>query len=161
VSVVLRRARSEEAEALGEIGFAAWEASAFAVADAGRVDRARLRVEFHSFGVEHHARILVAEAAGRVLGWGAREHGDDEVSDLWIHPAEQRRGVGSLLLGALVAENRAAGYDRAVLETLASNEKAIRFYERHGFAVVWRNETFSQTLGYAIDKVGMNKSLSP
>ena len=145
---------------LGDIGFAAWEASAFAVNDAGRVDRARLRAEFCDFGNEFADRILVAEDQGRAVGWGAREDGDGKISDLWIGPDAQGRGIGGQLLSALVDEIRAEGYRQAELETLASSEKAIRFYERHGFAIVWRKEKFSQSLGYAIDKVGLNKSLT-
>ena len=49
---------------------------------------------------------------------------------------------------------------RAGLETLASNVRAIQFYEQHGFMIAWRGEKFSSSLGYAIDKVGMNKSLT-
>lgn len=146
---------------LGDIGFAAWEASAFAVADADRVDRMRLRAEFCDFGAGHADRILVAEAEGRALGWGARERGDGEISDLWVGPDAQGRGVGGQLLSALVEEIRSEGFARAELETLASNAGAIQFYERHGFAITWRKEKFSQALGYAIDKVGMNKSLTP
>lgn len=146
---------------LGDIGFAAWAASAFAVGDAGRVDRDRLKAEFRAFGVEYAATTLVAEESGRRLGWGAREDSNQLISDLWVSPEAQGRGVGALLLNALVDEIRAAGYSRAELETLASNEQAIGFYHRHGFSIVWRAEKFSNSLGYAIDKVGMNKSLTP
>ena len=38
MQVTLRGACSEEAQALGDLGFAAWEASAFAENDAGRVE---------------------------------------------------------------------------------------------------------------------------
>jgi ribosomal-protein-alanine N-acetyltransferase len=146
---------------LGELGFAAWKASAFALVDAGRIDRARLLAEFCSFGVEHADSTLVAEADGRLLGWGAREDFNQFISDLWVTPDAQGRGVGGSLLTALVEEIRAAGYPQVELETLASHAQAVGFYLRHGFTVAWRREKFSQTLGYAIDKVGMNKSLSP
>jgi len=161
MTVTLRRARPEEAAALGDIGFAAWAESAFAVADAGRVDREKLRAEFRAFGVEYAATTLVAEADGLPLGWGAREDRDQRISDLWVSPDAQGRGVGSLLLGALVEEVRLAGYPQAELETLASNSPAIGFYQRHGFSIAWRKQKFSNSLGYAIDKVGMNKSLMP
>jgi ribosomal-protein-alanine N-acetyltransferase len=161
MSVTLRRARPEEAVALGDIGFAAWAASQFAIADAGRVDRDKLLAEFRAFGVEHADTTLVAEADGIALGWGAREHRDQLISDMWVAPSAQGRGVGGLLLGALVEEVRVAGHRRAELETLASNQNAVGFYQRHGFSIVWRREKFSNSLGYAIDKVGMNKSLTP
>jgi ribosomal-protein-alanine N-acetyltransferase len=161
VTVTLRRARPEEAVALGDVGFAAWAASAFAVGDAGRVDRDRLLAEFRAFGVEYADTALVAEADEVLLGWGAREDRNQLISDMWVAPEAQGSGVGRLLLGALVDEIRAAGYPHAELETLASNARAIAFYERHGFNVVWRQEKFSNSLGYAIDKVGMNKSLTP
>lgn len=159
--MTLRRARPEEAVALGDIGFAAWAASAFAVADAGRVDRERLLAEFRAFGVEHSPATLVAEDDGMPLGWGAREDGNQLISDLWVTPEAQGKGVGGLLLAALVDEIWTAGYPRAELETLASNQQAVGFYQRHGFGIVWRREKFSPSLGYAIDKVGMNKSLTP
>lgn len=161
MSVTLRRARPDESAALGDIGFAAWSASAFAVHDAGRVDRSALLAEFHRFGESFAQTMLLAEGNGGLLGWGGREDRDHRISDLWIKPEAQGRGIGGLLLEALVDEVRAGGYLVAELETFAGNEQAIRFYQKHGFSIAWRAEKFSASLGYAIDKVGMNKSLTP
>lgn len=155
----LRQARPAEAGRLGDLGFAAWETSEFGRADAGRTDRAALLAEFRAFGETHALRMLVAEVDGELLGWGAREHDDTLISDLWVGPQYQRRGVGGALLDALVQQIAIAGYQIAELETLASNVRAIQFYEQHGFMIAWRAEKFSSSLGYAIDKVGMNKSL--
>lgn len=160
MALILRRAEATDAVALGDIGFASWAASAFARDDAGRVDRDKLLAEFRNFGVTHAPRILVAVLGQEIVGWGAREDGDQRISDLWVAPGHQGQGVGGRLLAALVAEVAAKGHAEATLETLAGNLAAIRFYERHGFVVVWRREKFSSTLGYAIDKVGMNKSLN-
>lgn len=116
--------------------------------------------DFEKLGDDAPHTIIVAEVDGMLAGWGAREHGDHVISDLWVAPGFQGRGVGGVLLAALEAEIYALGLPLAELETLASNSKAIQFYERHGFLVVWRGEKFSSPLGYAIDKVRMNKSLS-
>ena len=161
MTVTVRRARPEEAAALGDIGFAAWANSAFAVNDAGRVNRDALLAEFRAFGETYAPTMLVAEAEGAPLGWGAREDRDQRISDLWVAPPAQGRGIGGLLLEALVDEVRAADYPVVELETLASHERAISFYRQHGFSIAWRAEKFSASLGYAIDKVGMNKNLSP
>ncbi|QQR35034.1 GNAT family N-acetyltransferase [Devosia oryziradicis] len=142
------------------MGFASWAASEFATNDAGRADRAALLAEFEKFPAEAPHAILVIEVDGEPAGWGAREHGDHVISDLWIAPQFRGIGLGGNLLTALEAEIAAMGLPDAELETLATNYKAIRFYERHGFRVVWRGEKFSSPLGYAIDKVRMNKSLS-
>jgi ribosomal-protein-alanine N-acetyltransferase len=160
-AVRIRKARPGEGDTLGDLGFAAWEASAFGRHDAGRTDRAALREAFRRFCGDMPDVILVAKRDGQLLGWGAREQRDQQVSDLWVAPHRQGMGVGQRLLAALLDEIAAAGHDHATVETLASNTRAIAFYRRHGFAEVWRAEKFSATLGYAIDKVGMNKSLSP
>lgn len=160
MNIIIRRALRDEGRALGAIGFAAWSESEFAVNDSGRVDRQRLLADFEKFGIERPETILVAEADGRCAGWGAREDGNHHISDLWVAPELQGRGIGTVLLRALEAEIAALGSAKVELETLAANTRAIRFYERHGFVVAWRSEKFSSSLGYAIDKVGMNKSLT-
>lgn len=160
MTILVRPARPGEGIALGAIGFAAWAASEFAINDAGRVDRAALRAEFDKLGEDHPETILVAEADGQLAGWSACEDRNQVISDLWVAPAFQGRGVGAMLLRAMETEIAALGMEKAELETLATNTKAIHFYERHGFVVVWRSEKFSSSLGYAIDKVGMNKSLT-
>ncbi len=160
MGTVVRKARLGEGEALGAIGFAAWAASEFAVHDAGRVDRAALLANFEVLGVERPETIVVAEIDGRLAGWGAREDGDQYISDLWVAPEFQGRGVGSVLLATLEAEIAALGYVQAELETMAGNSRAIGFYERRGFVVAWRGQKFSSSLGYAIDKVRLNKNLT-
>ncbi|WP_375450882.1 GNAT family N-acetyltransferase [uncultured Devosia sp.] len=161
MTIVVRRARPGEGKALGAIGFAAWAASQFAINDNSRADRTALRADFEKIGNDDPDAILVAEIDGQLAGWGACEDRDQRISDLWVAPAFQGQGVGSTLLGALEAEVAALGLLQAELETLASNSAAIGFYQRHGFVVAWRGEKFSTALGYAIDKVGMNKSLAP
>jgi [ribosomal protein S18]-alanine N-acetyltransferase len=160
MTIVVRKARPDEGRALGAIGFAAWAASQFAINDAGRTDRKALLNDFEKFGTEQPEMILVAETKGSLAGWGAREDRNHQISDLWVAPKFQGQGVGTLLLDALEAEIAALGLGTAEVETLATNTRAIQFYEQRGFVVVWRGEKFSSSLGYAIDKVRMNKSLS-
>ncbi len=157
--IAIRRARPGEGRALGAIGFSAWAMSEFAIHDAGRVDRVALLADFERLGIERPETMAVAELDGQVAGWGAREDGDEHISDLWVAPQFQGRGAGSALLTALEAEIGAHGLVRSTLETLAVNTRAIGFYERRGYVVAWRGQKFSSSLGYAIDKVGMNKAL--
>jgi ribosomal-protein-alanine N-acetyltransferase len=156
----VRPAQADEAEALGAIGFSAWAEGEHGDLDGGRGDRQMLRAEYVKFCLTMAATMLVVQGADGPVGWGAREDGDDYISDLWVMPAAQGRGAGSALLGALERQIAAAGYLRARLETRFGAVRAIRFYERHGYAIDWRKEKFSSSLGYAIDKVGLSKPLT-
>ena len=129
-------------------------------ADGGRADRQALRAAFVNFCTGGRAQMLVAEREGTLLGWGARERGDDCISDLWVAPGAQGRGVGSALLAALEAAIRRDGFAAARLETHAANAGAIGFYERHGYVSTWRGERYAAALGYSIDKVGLSKPLA-
>ena len=50
------------------------------------------------------------------------------------------QGIGSALLGGLMAEGRERGYGAIRLEVIDTNIRARALYERMGFAV-WRHET--------------------
>src|SRR5688500_5413528 len=132
MSIVVRRARPGEGKALGAIGFAAGEASEFAMHDAGRVDRAALLDDFEKLGTEQPETILVAALRGRLAGWGAREDRTRYISALWVAPELQGRGVRPSSRGAPGAETAGLRLSHAERETVAGNTPAIGSYERHG-----------------------------
>ena len=75
---------------------------------------------------------------GRALGCGAlRPLADDSADDtaeikrMFARPGT--RGVGSAVLGFLEQEAARFGYARVRLSTRRVNERAVRFYERHGY----------------------------
>lgn len=157
--MILRVAAASEATRLGEIGFASWCASAFGKDDAGRADRSRLLEEFTAFCAVHADKVLVATEGDRPLGWGAREHSDQTISDLWVAPEAQGRGVGAALLAALEEAIALDGFDHAELETYAGNAGAVRFYSRQGYEPIWRGMKFSASLNYDLDKIRFRKRL--
>ncbi len=55
------------------------------------------------------------------------------VHNLYVVPAARGRGVGGELLAAAEAALAAAGAERVVLEAVAGNEVARRFYEERGY----------------------------
>ena len=67
-------------------------------------------------------RLMMAE--GRIL----------YISELGVHPDQQNKGRGKLLLTALLAKAREAGCRAFALITNADNEQALGLYERHNFA---------------------------
>ncbi len=76
---------------------------------------------------------LDGRAVGHVLISGHR--GVGVVSHVFTLPEARGQGVAGALLGAAIADRRAAGYDLLTLTT-GHGSSAYRIYERHGFASV-------------------------
>ncbi len=66
------------------------------------------------------------------------------VMTLGVAPEAQRRGLGSVLLDALVAHARSLGADAVLLEVRVDNEPAIALYRRAGFEVLGRRRRYYQ-----------------
>lgn len=81
-------------------------------------------------------RILIAEEAGRVVGFASIKRVDSgaaELSGLIVLQSLVGKGVGTELLR--IAEKFAAteGYDKVMVKTEVFNDKAIAFYRKLGF----------------------------
>ena len=79
--------------------------------------------------------FLVAEENNRIIGYIGMYLAMDEgeITNVAVAPVERCHGVGGMLLTELlkIAENK--GVARIVLEVRASNDSAIRLYDRNGF----------------------------
>lgn len=88
-------------------------------------------------GVRH----LVVCVAGRAVGWSgfgpARDEADPGTGELQainLHPAYWSKGLGSALFRATEAGLAELGYQYAYLWVADGNERAARFYDRHGWS---------------------------
>lgn len=81
------------------------------------------------------AVLLCARVKGEIAGYGGMRTVLDEgyVNDIAVLPAFRRQGVGFELVKALVRYAREKGLRFLTLEARASNQSAIRLYERAGF----------------------------
>lgn len=87
--------------------------------------------------------VLVAEEEGDVVGyayagleetdWMALRGPAGALYDIVVDPGARRRGVGRLLLDAVLSELGARGAPRVVLMTAAHNESAQRLFAGAGF----------------------------
>lgn len=157
--VVIRKAEPADRAILVEIGVRAWTEHVFSFEPETPGLRARIRRAFEDLVEDHPDSVTLAEMDGAIRGWAAREHRDQIISDLWVDPDWQGRGIGSALLSALLADIRAAGYDRARLTAHARNGNALRFYEGRGFEIVSRSLEFSTSLGREIEKVTLERAI--
>jgi ribosomal protein S18 acetylase RimI-like enzyme len=93
-----------------------------------------------AFGRHRAFRVLVAERAGRVVGYASFVDGyntDIAARELWMHdlfvvPAWRRRGVGHALVTAVAGEAVRRGYRCLEWAVRGTNRRAIRFYRRLG-----------------------------
>jgi len=83
-------------------------------------------------------RIIAAD--GRDVGWMQTQLRDDAVylGQLYVTPAWQGRGIGSEVLGRLIAEAREQG--KAITLSVVKINPALRLYEAHGFRVTHDDE---------------------
>lgn len=61
--------------------------------------------------------------------------GEIKLDKVYVHPAQQRSGVGGALIETVMAHGRKAGCNALILAVNKQNAKAIAAYEKRGFAV--------------------------
>ncbi len=97
---------------------------------------------------------LVAERGGEVLGWAALSPVSDRcayggVGEVSVYVAEEVRGkgVGFLLLSALVAASEKAGFWTLQAGIFPENRGSVRLHERCGFRVLGARERLGRLSG--------------
>lgn len=87
-----------------------------------------------------NARLAVAEDGGQVVGYAVAwfAGGQAELGDLAVRPESRRRGVGRLLLEAMLAAAEQERIEVMYLEVRESNLAARALYEQGGFVAVDR-----------------------
>lgn len=113
--------------------------------------------------------LWVAEEQGAILGWVAfgssRDQGASsttgEIEAIYVLSQRWRKGVGQTLW--LTARRRLIerGFSRATLWVLAENERAIRFYEKLGFAPSNCANKASERDGKQLTEVRYEAALGP
>lgn len=156
--VVIRHARQNEIGLLLEIGLSAWENATAGIGDVAAM-RDPARRAFDDFLTSHWLSVILVENENRVCGWAAREGLDGIISDLWINPDAQGRGLGSALLADVERRIAADGFDVASAKTHAQNTAAVAFFQRAGYRVKWLSTAYSQRLDRDVEFIGLSKPL--
>ncbi|MDN3357180.1 ribosomal protein S18-alanine N-acetyltransferase [Actinomadura sp. DC4] len=94
------------------------------------------RIELADTGGTRH--YLVAEDGDLLAGWAglAAAGGQGDVLTIGVRPELQGRGIGSLLLTALLDEATVRQCGEVFLDVRADNDRARQLYERFGFTAV-------------------------
>lgn len=156
--ISIRNAREDEAAKLAALGLRAWE-MAMAPIGVTKALSDNARSAFENFTLSSWLSITVAEFDGEIVGWAAREHFDDKISDFWIEPEYQRKGVGSALLADVEREIIGQGFTSVRVESHAQNDQAIAFFQKHGYSVNWLTVTYAPKLDRDVQSIGLSKQL--
>lgn len=94
----------------------------------------------HELTRNQRAVYVVCAAGSTVLGYGGMWVfcGEAHITNLAVHPAHRRRGLGMFVFDALVERARAAGCNVVTLEVRESNAAAQNLYRKTGLEAVGR-----------------------
>jgi ribosomal protein S18 acetylase RimI-like enzyme len=136
--VMVRDARPDELDGIGDLRVAAYRADGFLTATSGYA--ATLR----ALGADGQGEVLAAVDGGQVVGtvtlqgWPAgqmaRGPGEAEVRALAVAPGARGRGVGAALVAAVIERAAGQGIRQLVLLTLPDMRAAHRLYSQAGFS---------------------------
>ncbi|TAY52903.1 GNAT family N-acetyltransferase [Rhizobium leguminosarum] len=157
----VRPAKSEEVQELARIGLASWRKGILPLVAADVVSRIEKDNPFIPFLEEQGGNILVAETDGALAGLGASEHGDNHISDIWVAPEHEGKGVGSALIAALEEQFRARGFAEATIRVSADNTRALGLYRHLGYHETWRGFDHDPILHAKLEKVSLAKAIRP
>jgi ribosomal-protein-alanine N-acetyltransferase len=141
---------------LTAIGLGAWQSAIAGLADGEKMRRVA-EAAFFRFLSDQWLSVLLVEAEGDIRGWTARENFDNAISDLWIEPAAQGRGLGARLLGEIEARIVEDGFDSVTTKTHARNERAVRFFRKSGYGVSWLSTAYAPQLDNDVEFIGLRK----
>jgi ribosomal-protein-alanine N-acetyltransferase len=148
----LRPAIAADAAALAALDDLAnpspWSESQFFDACTGGEDRDR-------------ERVMLSDSDLQVQGFVVFSLVLDEASihNIAVHPALQGRGLGQLLLNTALAQSRAAGARRCLLELRASNDAACCLYQKLGFQLDGSRRNYYPTAVGREDALLMSRPL--
>lgn len=97
-------------------------------------------VDFINHRLSGQFRIDLAVVDEKVVGMIA--YNQTEISQLYIHIGYQGIGIGEALLN--IAKDHSSG--SLILYTFDINQKAQRFYEKHGFIIIGRGNENEENL---------------
>jgi ribosomal protein S18 acetylase RimI-like enzyme len=117
-----------------------------------------LKTEMRDQGIRFERLLVAGELAGFASCGPTNDPRVHKLHKLYVHPDQQGRGFGSRLLNH--CEHRAAslGATQMILAVNKQNHRAIRTYERNGYAIL--ESTITEIGGgFVMDDFVMSKQL--
>jgi L-amino acid N-acyltransferase YncA len=140
MSVIVRRAKPEDAEAINEIyNYAVRELPATFHIRERSIEEGRRWLAEHNDSYP----VFVAEKDGLVVGWASLSPYSDRCAyastvedSIYVHPNHWGCGIGSALMEKLMDAARSLGYHAVIARIAGESEASIRLHRKFGFEVV-------------------------
>lgn len=158
MTLTVRRANAEDAHPIARLHVLAWHVAYPGLLPADYLEGIDLEARFDSWrsmlsagqdaaGVP--SRTFVAESEDLVVGFATvgcfrEEPENTSTGELWamyVHPDRWRTGIGDALMAATFTELERLGATSSYLWVLEGNDRAMRFYERHG----WQSDNVAKS----------------
>jgi ribosomal protein S18 acetylase RimI-like enzyme len=140
--VLVRTAAGDDLDAVLEIGHRTWPGTFEPIAGPEYVEMglAKWWTPDAAIPAIRAGRTLVAEVGGEVVGMAVYGTHDADLVlwKLYVLPEHHGRGVGRRLLAAVLARAAELGHPSLSVSVVEGNDRALRFYARHGFREVAR-----------------------
>jgi GNAT superfamily N-acetyltransferase len=148
--VEVREATPEDTEAIVEVNAAGWREGYRGIVSEEKLAELPVDRWRHEIGVGLRRPVgdafsFVAELDGEFAGYcyvAAPTREPDlgpevaELGAMYVDPSHWRQGIGNALMSAALERLADLPYREAILWTFEENERAVAFYERHG----WRRD---------------------
>jgi len=170
VSTVVRIATPEDARAIAEIHVASWQEGYRGQLPDNYLNSlsAEAREKMWAQALREGVSVLLAEHAGKPLGFVSfgPSRDDDapetsgEIYGLYLHPDAWSTGKGQHLQESALVALAASGSTVVTLWVLISNDRARRFYSRHG----WQLDGATKVIeldGVTLSEVRYKRALDP
>lgn len=112
--------------------------------------------------------FLVAEAGGEIIGYAYATQFRDRPAytstcenSIYLHPGYLGRGVGTLLLGALIEAAERSGFRQMIAVIGGAEPASATLHARAGFVEAGRMRSVGRKFGRWLDTLYMQRSLGP
>jgi len=160
----LQRLTADDIDAVSALARTVWQATYLPLISQAQIDamladryapqciREQLDDPRHAWWVARQSQALAGFAHAILDESGCK------LDKLYVHPIQQRRGIGAALLQAIAGWARAQQARRLWLQVNRGNAQAIRAYEKYGFHIV-ESRVFDIGNGFVMDDHVMEREL--
>jgi GNAT superfamily N-acetyltransferase len=160
----IQRLKADDIDAVSALARTVWQATYPSLITQAQIDsmladrygaasiHAQIDDPRHAWWVAHHEQVLAGFAHASLEG------ADCKLDKLYVHPDQQRLGIGRALLLAIQQWARQQRAHRLWLQVNRGNARAIRAYEKYGFCIA-ESRVFDIGNGFVMDDHIMEHAL--